>query len=209
MKGASKLGFKYFFINFILFFGGFMKLQTVKRAADSKSENKRLRREGFIPAVLYIKEQKGETIAVNANEFSSYLRQVKPGHLPTTIFTLVDKDGRERRVVIKEIQYAITTYAVTHLDFEELVEDHKINIKVPIECIGQVDCVGIKLGGVLRQVIRHVRVRCLPKDLPSYFELDIRELELNQSKRLVDLRIPKTVRPLVDLNEVVAVIVKR
>jgi large subunit ribosomal protein L25 len=186
-----------------------MKLQTVKRVADSKSEVKRLRREGFIPAVLYVKEKNGEILAVNANEFNAYLRQVKSGHLPTTVFTLVDETGRERRVLVKEIQYEITTYAVTHLDFEELTDDHKINVKVPIECIGQVDCVGIKLGGVLRQVIRHVRVRCLPKDLPSYFQLDIRELGIKQSKRLSDLEIPAAVRPLVDLNEVVAVIVKR
>jgi large subunit ribosomal protein L25 len=186
-----------------------MKLQIRKRAADSKSEAKRLRREGYIPAVLYMKEKSGETLAVNANEFDSFLRHVKPGHLPTTIFTLVGDNGHERRVVIKDIQYAVTTYAVTHLDFEELIEDHKINVKVPIECTGQVDCVGIKLGGVLRQVIRHVRVRCFPKDLPSYFELDIRELGLKQSKRLKDLQIPEVVRPLADLNEVVAVIVKR
>lgn len=186
-----------------------MKLRTVKRTAESKSEVKRLRREGFIPAVLYAKEKNGENLALNANEFGSYLRQVKSGHLPTTIFILVDEAGRERRVLVKEIQYAITTYAVTHLDFEELVEDHKINVKVPIECIGQAECVGIKLGGVLRQVIRHVRVRCLPKDIPSYFDLDVRELGIKQSKRLSDLQIPNTVRPLVDLNEVVAVIVKR
>lgn len=186
-----------------------MKLKTVKRSADSKSEVKRLRREGYIPAVLYVKENNGETLAVNANEFSSYLRNVKPGHLPTTIFILVDDKGKERRVVIKDIQYEITTYAVTHLDFEELVEDHKINVKIPIECTGTVDCVGIKLGGVLRQVIRHVRVRCLPKDLPPHFELDVRELGLRQSKRLKDLQIPETVRPIANLNEVVAVIVKR
>ena len=148
-----------------------MKLQTVKRAAGSKSEIKKLRREGYIPAVLYVKEKNGETLAIQANEFSSFLRNVKPGHLPTSIFTLVDDKGKERRVLIKDIQYEITNYAVTHLDFEELAEGHKINVKVPIECTGQVDCVGIKLGGVLRQVIRHVRVRCLPKDLPSLFRV--------------------------------------
>lgn len=186
-----------------------MKLQTIKRTRDSKSEVKKLRREGFIPAVLYAKGQSGETVAVKANEFQSYLRHVKSGHLPTTVFTLVDDQGKERRVVIKDIQYQITTYAVTHLDFEELLADQKINVNIPIECIGMVDCIGIKLGGVLRQVIRHVRVRCLPKDIPTYFELDIRELGLKQTKRLRDLEIPKTVRPLVDMNEVVAVIVKR
>lgn len=186
-----------------------MKLKTVARKAGSKSETNRLRREGYIPVVLYVRGKEGETLAVESSEFGSFLRNVKSGHLPTTIFTLVDDKGRERRVIIKDIQYEVTTYVVRHLDFEELLEDHKINIKIPIECIGMADCVGIKLGGVLRQVIRHVSVRCLPKDLPSFFELDVKELALKQTKRLSDLDIPETVRPLMKLNEVVAVIVKR
>ena len=135
-----------------------MKLQTVLRSAKRKAEVKQLRRDGFIPAVLYVRGKEGETVAIKANEFTTLMRQVKPGHLPTTVFTLVDDKGHERRVIIKEIQYAITTYAVEHLDFEELLDDHPINVKVPIECTGQAECAGIKLGGVLRQVIRHVRV---------------------------------------------------
>jgi large subunit ribosomal protein L25 len=194
--------------NFILF-GGFMKLKTITRAGKSKSEVNRLRREGMIPAVLYVRGKEGETLAIKNSEFSSYLRQVKSGHLPTTVFTLVDEKGVERRVLVKDIQYAVTTYQLTHLDFEELLDDHKINVKIPIECVGAVDCVGIKLGGVLRQVIRHVRVRCLPKDIPLFFELDIKELGIKQSKRLKDMSIPNTVRPLTAMDEVVAVIVKR
>lgn len=186
-----------------------MDLQTINRAVKSKSEVKRLRREGFIPAILYKKDGAGETLAINAREFGSFLRNVKPGHLPTSIFQLVDDKGHKRKVLVKDIEYDITTYAVKHLDFEELVKEHKINAKVPIECTGQIECVGIKLGGVLRQVIRHVRVRCFPEHLPSFFELDVRELGLRQSKRLSDIAIPNTVRPLVDLNEVVAVIAKR
>lgn len=186
-----------------------MKLKVMPRAANKKSEVNKLRREGYIPAVLYIRGGAGETIALKSSEFNSYLRNIKSGHLPTTIFTLVDENGKERRVVIKDIQYEVTTYNVMHLDFEELLDDVKLNAKVPIECTGLADCVGIKLGGVLRQVIRHVRVRCLPKDLPSFFELNIKELGLRQSKRLSDLEIPETIRPLMNMNEVVAVIVKR
>jgi large subunit ribosomal protein L25 len=186
-----------------------MKLKVAPRAAVKKSEVTRLRREGFIPAILYNRGKEGETLAIRNDEFKAHLRGVKSGHLPTSIFTLVDENGKERRALIKDIQYQITTYEVRHLDFEELLDDQKINVKVPIECTGVIDCVGIKLGGVLRQPIRHVRVRCLPQDLPSYFNLDIRELGIKQSKRLSDITIPETVRPLTSLNEVVAVIVKR
>lgn len=186
-----------------------MKLKTVQRAAKSKGEVNALRREGNIPCVLYIRGKEGETLAIKSTEFNSYLRGIKPGHLPTTIFTLVDDKGNERQALVKDIHYAITSYDVLHLDFEELIEDHQLNVKIPIECTGVADCAGIKLGGVLRQVIRHVRVRCLPKDIPSQFEVDIRELSLKQSKRLSDIDMPQTVRPLVPLNEVAVVIVKR
>ena len=186
-----------------------MKLQIMPRAAKKKSELTKLRREGFIPAILYVKGKEGEALTINSSEFGTYLRRVKSGHLPTTIFTLVDSHGKERRVIVKDIQYNIITYDVTHLDLEQLEEDVKIKVKIPIECVGMDSCQGIKLGGVLRQVIRHVQISCFPKDLPSSFELDIKSLSLGQSKRLTDLEIPKTVRPLSNLNEVAAVIVKR
>lgn len=185
-----------------------MDLQVVSRQAKSKSEVTKLRREGFIPAVLYVRGKEGETVAIKSSEFNAFLRNVKPGHLPTTIFTLSDGQTK-RRVIVKDIQYNIINYSVTHLDFEELVNDLQVNVKVPIECIGTADCPGTKLGGVLRQVIRHMRVRCLPKDIPAYFELDISDLGLKQSKRLKNLQMPNTVRPLMNLEEVAAVIVKR
>lgn len=186
-----------------------MKLVTIKRAAKTKSEVNALRRSGYIPAVLYVKGKAGETLAIQSVEFGAFLRNVQPGHLPTSIFTLVDDKGNERRAIVKDIQYNIINYSVTHLDFEELVEGHPINVKVPIECVGMIDCVGIKLGGVLRQVIRHARINCLPKDIPTSFELDVRDLGMRQAKRLSDLKFPETVKPVGNLNEVVAAIVKR
>lgn len=185
-----------------------MKLQVQPRSVEKKREAKRQLREGFIPAVIYTRGQNGETISLNAAEFNAALRKVLPGRLPTTVFTLVSK-GREHKAIIKDIQYNVTNYAVVHLDFEELHPDVKVDVKVPIEYTGVVDCVGIKLGGVLRQVIRHVKVRCLPKDIPSYFELDVRELALFQHKKLSELDIPQNVMPLTDLKEVAVVIAKR
>ncbi|MBA3722803.1 MAG: 50S ribosomal protein L25/general stress protein Ctc [Parachlamydiaceae bacterium] len=186
-----------------------MKLTIEPRKINKKSEINALRREGFIPAVLYVKGKEGETLTLKNDEFKAHLRQIKSGHLPTSIFSLVDSKGRTRRALIKDIQYFVTTYEVMHLDFEELVDGQPISVNIPIECVGMAECVGVKLGGVVRQVIRHVKVRCLPKDIPTYLELDVREMGLKQSKRLEDIKIPNAVRPLANLQEVVAVIVKR
>lgn len=186
-----------------------MKLQVLNRDVLKKSETKRIRREGDIPAVLYVGNKLTDTLIIKGPEFSAMMRGLQPGRLSTTIFTLVDQHGKERRAILKEIQYKPTTYEVQHLDFEELVHNETVNVKVPIECIGVVDCVGVKLGGFLRQVIRYLRVSCLPKDIPAAFTLDVKSLALFESRRLSDLGIPQTVRPLADMNEVVVVIAKR
>ena len=178
-----------------------MKLKSYKRDAASKSEVKRLRREGKIPAVVYKLGSAGESIAIDSSEFSAFLRKVQPGRLSTSIFTIAGEDGRSFRAIVKDIQYNPVNYNVIHLDFEELADDVKVNVKVPIEFTGVVDCVGVKLGGVLRQVIRQLRVRCLPKDIPEVFQLDVTNLAQRESRRLSDLQIPNTVRPLANLKD--------
>lgn len=186
-----------------------MKLKILNRSIVKKSETKRIRREGDIPAVLYVRGKATDSLIVNGSEFEAVLRNAQPGRLSTMQFTLTGQDGKERRAILKEIQYEPTTYDVQHLDFEELFDDVKIKVKVPIECTGVVDCAGVKLGGVLRQVIRFMRVSCLPKDIPTAFQLDVKNLMMMESKRLSDLDIPNTIRPLADLREVAVVIAKR
>lgn len=186
-----------------------MKLTMSKRSAASKKELSKIRLAGDIPAVLYSQGKLGENICVKGSEFKAALRSIKSGCLPTTVFTLEGSDGKVRSAILKDIQYQPTTYDVWHLDFVELIQDVPINIKVPIQCVGVVDCVGIKLGGVLRQVIRTLRVSCLPKHIPSEFQLDVKELLIAQTKRLSDIALPQNIRPLADLNEVAVVIAKR
>lgn len=186
-----------------------MRLQFFKRNVLKKSETKKIRREGGIPCALYVRGKATDNIIVNSTEFGALTRGLQPGRLSTTVFNLVDEQGKMRRAILKEVQYEPTTYAVLHLDFEELFDDVKVKLKVPVECSGAVDCVGIKLGGVLRQVIRHVLVCCLPKDIPAAFQLDVKSLALFESKRLSEIEIPQTIRPLTNLNEVVVVIAKR
>lgn len=186
-----------------------MKLKIFQRTSEKKSDAKKIRREGEIPAALYVRGKPTEAIKVDKDEFTSLLRQIKPGRLPTTKFTLNDENNKFRYAIIKDIQYNITDYSVIHLDFEELLDDVKVNVNVPIECAGVADCPGIKLGGTLRQVIRYLRVECLPKYMPEYFELDVKSLGIRDAKRLKDLEIPSEVRPLADLNEVSVVIAKR
>jgi large subunit ribosomal protein L25 len=67
----------------------------------------------------------------------------------------------------------------------------------------------VKGGGFLRQVIRSMKVSCLPKHIPQEFFVDVRELNVAQSKRLADIEIPANVRPMGKLNEVAVIVGKK
>ncbi|MBS0605202.1 MAG: 50S ribosomal protein L25 [Verrucomicrobia bacterium] len=185
-----------------------MKLAVKQRVGEKKKDIKEIRREGNVPAIIYSSKGQPEKLIVDGAEFKTILREMKPGQLPTTVFTLSD-GKKERRAIIKDIQYHLTTYIVSHIDFEELIEDVPVSVKVPINCIGVMDCMGIKLGGFLRQVVRHIKVECLPKHIPAEFIVDVKDLGVRQSKRLKDLAMPKGVKPLASPDEVLVVIAKR
>lgn len=185
-----------------------MNLTAKKRAGETKTANKRIRREGNIPAVFYVPGEPGMSIEVDGTEFQAILRNLKAGRLSTTIFTL-NLDGKKTNAIVKGIQYDLTTYDVIHLDFEGLKDDVPITVKVPVEFAGVAECVGIKLGGFLRQVIRNVKVQCLPKHIPEEFILDVRDLGVRQARRLSDIAMPDGVKPMATTDEVVVVIAKR
>ena len=185
-----------------------MKLAVKERVSETKKEINEIRRQGDIPAVIYSSKTQPEKLTISGVEFNAALRGMKPGQLPTTVFTL-SNGKKERKAIIKDIQYHLTTYVVSHLDFEELVENVPVSVKVPVNCVGIAECAGIKLGGFLRQVVRHVKVKCLPKLIPSEFVVDVKDLGIRQSKRLKDLPMPAGVKPLIKSEEVIVVIAKR
>lgn len=186
-----------------------MQLKIRQRPEKAKSALTRARREGQIPAIIYKQGEEGKAIFVEGVSFNLVLRGLQPGHLPNTQMILVEEDGTQHRCLVKEIQYHPTTYAVLHLDFLELVDDVAIRVKVPIECTGAMECVGVKQGGVLRQVVRHAHVFCLPKHLPESFFLPVKEMQMRESRRMRDVEITKDVKLLDAPDEVVAVIAKR
>jgi large subunit ribosomal protein L25 len=185
-----------------------MQLTVYKRKADTKKDINVLRHEGNIPAVLYSKGIKNENIYVKKSEFEKILRTLKSGDLSTTIFK-VKSDKESYDAIVKDIQYFITTYDISHLDLYKLNEKEEIKVNVPIRFIGEQDCKGVKQGGTIRQVLRRVKVKCLAKNLPKEFVLDIADLDIGNVKRLSDIDFPKGVTPIVKSQKEVAIAITK
>lgn len=185
-----------------------MKLAVQKRTTKTKGEINQLRREGNIPGILYGHQEAGAPIQVKGDEIRALLRQMKPGLLATTVFEL--HDGHKTvKAIVKDVQYHVATYDVMHIDFAQLREEQPVTVNVPIQMIGVADCAGVKLGGFLRQVIRTLKVSCLPKHIPSEFTLNVADLNLGQSRTLADIGMPAHVRPRAKMNEVAVLVAKK
>lgn len=185
-----------------------MKLEVQKRTSGKKGKTNQLRREGKIPAILYGLNQQVFPIQVNGDEMKAILREIKQGLLPTTQFELT-LEGKKHKAIVKEIQYQVASYEIEHIDFMLLADESPVTVNVPIQLIGAADCAGVKLGGFIRQVIRSLKVSCLPKHIPQEFTLDVRELNIAESRTLGDIQIPSNVRPIARLSEVAVVVGKK
>jgi large subunit ribosomal protein L25 len=62
-------------------------------------------------------------------------------------------------------------------------------------------------GGILEAVVRAIQVECLPGDIPERIDVDVTDLEINQSLRVSDLQIPAKVKVLEAADQVVVHVV--
>lgn len=183
-----------------------MELQIYKR--EKKQINK-LRHQKNIPAVVYAKGSENENIYLKSEDLKKLIAKLQPGDLATTIFTLKG-EKKTFKAIVKDIQYFVINYDIMHLDFLKIDEKTEIRVKIPVRCIGINECPGIKQGGNFRQVIRAMKVKCLPKDLPKEFIIDVSEMDTGHVRRLSDIELPKGVISVSrKLNEVVVTITKR
>jgi large subunit ribosomal protein L25 len=185
-----------------------MQLKVNKRSIQTKGAINQLRENGGIPAVLYAKGKETITLSLEAADLQKILRGLKPGTLSTLVLEL-EGLGRPVRAIVKEVQYNKTNYSVLHVDLMELVDNQTLLVKVPVELTGINDCAGVKAGGAVRQVMRSVTVECTPEAMPREFQVDVRELNIGQSKRVESIRLPAGVRCKEKLVDVLAVVAKR
>lgn len=163
-------------------------LSASKRAAGNKSETKSLRKQGFIPAVVYGAGDE-VSVSVSAREFNKAFH----GAISENIRIDLEIDGdKKRQVLIKDYQYDPIKSRIEHLDFIELDPKKPIKTHVPVHLEGNAP--GVKLGGILEFFTQELEIESLPKDLPEYIAVNIDSLGLGDSIHVADVDAPKGVK---------------
>ncbi|MDH3493224.1 MAG: 50S ribosomal protein L25, partial [Acidobacteriota bacterium] len=105
-----------------------------------------------------------------------------------TLFTLDLEGGEESRVIFQDRQIDTVRGRLLHADLRRLAKGEKIEITVPVHVIGSPRGVREE-GGMLEQQMREIRVLCLPSNIPESIDLDVGDLELNQSISISDITV--------------------
>ncbi len=164
------------------------------RTVAKRNKVKKLRASGRIPAVIYGRHNKPESLELIAKEFKNLLHQAHSEHL---LIDLTVAGSDKRLALLQEVQHHALSRQVLHVDFHEVKENEKVIITVETEAIGV--SVGVKAGGgVLEHVLHRVKVRALPKDLPEVVEIDVTALEIGKAIHIGEIKAPPGVEILGD-----------
>ena len=176
----------------------FEKLNVSVREGKGTSFVRRLRSENKVPAVLYHSGIEGTSLSVEKNEL---YKALKTGQFIFEI-NVADKD---QFVLVKEVQYHPVTDEIIHVDFQQVKEDQKISLEVPLRTEGEAE--GVKLGGILVQLLNVVTINCKPSNVPEALTIDVTELEMNSTLLVKDIELPDDVE-MVTADDIAAVSVQ-
>ncbi len=179
-------------------------LGVSERKGTGKGQARALRRNGFIPAVLYGPKTETVSLSVSAADLTAIYKRSESEHV---ILNLMIQNGgtRNKTAMIKEMQVSPLTHEYLHVDFYEISMDQEIVVKVPVELTG--GSVGVERGGFL-QLIRHqLEVACLPGDIPNKIQVDISGLDIGDSIHVEQVQAKDKVRLVFDTNFTVVTVV--
>jgi len=164
---------------------------------------KKIRRDGWLPLVVYGQKKENVNLMVNYIEFVKVYRAAGNN----TIVEL-DVEGKEKEnVLLVEIDYHPLTDLARHADALRVNMLEKITTNVPINFIGMSKAVK-DLGGTFIANISEFEVTCLPADLPKVIEVDISSLNTFEDMIYVkDVQVSDKVKIDRELDDVVAKVV--
>jgi len=173
------------------------KLKVEKRKILGK-QVKKLRREGILPANVFGKKMKSESVQADAKEFAAVYKEAGETGLVD-----LDLDGKIIPILIQNVH---TNFRgnVLHADFYQVDLTQKVKASVPVEVIGEPKAVVDKIG-ILMNIISEVEVEALPEELPENIQVNVEHLaNIDDQITVADLKAPAGVTILTDVNQVVS-----
>ena len=144
--------------------------------------------DGMVPAIVYGDEKETLNIKLKLNE----LTKASENELFYTQVLLINTEGKEEKVVLKELQRDPAKGKFLHADFQRVSSKTKLKVIIPVNFVNEEECAGVKIdGGVVAKAIREIEIMCLAGNIPESIDVDIENLNLGDSIRLTEISLPE------------------
>jgi len=172
-------------------------IKAQKRTVMGKKVNA-LRREGWLPGVVYGRHLQAFPIQMPAHETSLIMSKLTSSSLVT-----IDVDGEKHTAIVRDRQRDVIYGRLTHVDFLALSLTEKLRTTVGLELVGEAPV--LKLADViLNQGVFELELECLPQDLPSKIEVDVSKIaSMDDLITVGSLNLGDKITVLTDPSEVI------
>ena len=166
------------------------ELVAEARTDVGKGASRRLRRDGKLPGIVYGTGKEASMITLQHN---AVMHNLEHEAFYSHILSL--KIGSETEsVVLKDLQRHPYKRSVLHIDLLRVDANETLTMRIPLHYINEEKCSGVKNeGGIISHLMTDIDIVCLPKDLPEYIEVDMLEVNLNDTLHVSDLKVPEGV----------------
>lgn len=171
-----------------------IQLNVQQRSQVGTRKIKSVRRNGFIPAVVYGEKKSPISIKVERSDYERVMRQHRGQSLIFRIHVMEEgKELGDYSAIIKEEQHNPVSEELVHIDFNRISLTKEIEVKVAIATKG--DPIGVKRdGGSLDHALWELDIICLPMNIPQAIEIDVSALEIGDAIHVKDIVLPQGVR---------------
>jgi large subunit ribosomal protein L25 len=174
-------------------------LEVDERPERGTRATRRLRRDGFVPGVVYGGQGREDAMSFKVN--SRVLRTVLVDG--SALIDLKVNGGQTLPVIVKDRQLDPVRDEIIHIDLLEVRLDEKIQTQVGVHIEGAEEAPGIKEGGVLEQVSHQLNIEALPTAIPDAIVVDVSGMEIAATMHLSEITAPEGVDFLDDLEETI------
>jgi len=167
------------------------QLAIEARETAGKGASRALRRAGKVPAIIYGDKKEPVTVVLDRRILDKELHR---GGFTNRLYELVLGD-RKQPCLPRDLQVDPVSDAPLHVDFLRVATDSMIVIDVPIQFVGEEECVGLIRGGVLNVVRHDIEMNCPAMALPEYVEISLEGVDIGDSIHISDITLPDRCTP--------------
>ena len=167
-----------------------LSLKAALRARTGSGRLNQMRREGWLPSVIYGRGTENQNLKVDAKAFAEMLA----GSSSENIVVNLDVEGAGTRLAfLQAVHHDPLSGKALHADFLSIDENTPITAHVPVHLTGE--AAGVKAGGLLELYLHTLEIICLPNDLPESLTFDVTHLGEGDSLHIGEVAFPAGVKP--------------